>query len=875
MPLSSGTRFGPYEILAPLGAGGMGEVYRAKDTKLDREVAIKVLPAAMAHDRERLARFEREAKVLASLNHPNIAQIYGLEDQGDTRALVMELVAGATLNVPQPLDTALNYAKQIADALEAAHEKGITHRDLKPANIMITPEGVVKVLDFGLASITAREASGDPENSPTLTMGATQAGVIMGTAAYMSPEQAAGKPIDKRSDIWSFGAVLWEMLTGARLFDGETVSHTLADVLRAPIDLQRVKAAAPVAQLVTRCLDRNIKTRLQAIGEARIAIQNYQANPIEQAPVEVVAPKPSKIPWLAAAVATLAATGLAVLHFTAKPAPGRTLRYSIAVPEGSMVHGFSISPDGRLLVMAVESTGESQLWLRPTDALEAQPIPSTKGASLPFWSPDSQNIGFFAGGKLKRIAAAGGPPQSLCDVNMPWGASWSQENVIVFSGFPDDEILQVSAKGGTPTPIAKVKGIRPVFLPDGRHFLYLSLLGRIEDNGIRVASLDGVTNQRILADVSSVAYAPRAGAGHLLFIRENTLMAVPFDASAKKIAGEVFPVAGSVGLGPAWSFPATASDDGLLLYNMGSLNVDRNAQIQWLDRAGKLLAPVGDRGGVGNPSLSPDEKYVAYRRDSETKSGQGWDIWVRDLARGTEARFTSHASMNGTPFWSPKGDQIVFESNREIGSFNLFRRSSTGDGQDEKLLPVGSMRWPTQWSNDGKYVVYNELDPKNKFDIWVLPMENPQAERKPVLFLGTEFNERLGQISPDGRWMTFTSDRSGTNQVYVRPFPKGDGEWTVSVAGGFASRWRADGKELFFLAPDGKLMAAAVKASQSFEAGVPVALFDARAVGSGSVVFDYDVTSDGKRFLIATASKAAVVWSQITVVTNWDANLSR
>jgi len=873
MSLSPGTRFGPYEILAPLGAGGMGEVYRAKDTKLDREVAVKVLPAAMARDRERLARFEREAKVLASLNHPNIAQIYGLEDNGDTRALIMELVSGATLAVPQPLNTALDYAKQIADALEAAHEKGITHRDLKPANIMITPEGVVKVLDFGLASIAAREPSGDPENSPTLTMGATQTGVIMGTAAYMSPEQAAGKQVDKRSDIWSYGVVLWEMLTGEKLFSGETISHTLADVLRAPLELEKLQAPAPVAALVNRCLTRDPRKRLRDIGEARLAIENYVANPDGPKPAAVAESRP-KLPWLVAAAAAAIAIALGAMRIFEQPPARQMLRYSIAGPADSTMSSVALSPNGRYIVLATQK----QLLLRHLDQMQWQPIPFTEGASLPFWSPDSRNIGFFSERKLKRVSVTGGPSQAICASASTYGASWSSQDLIVFAGEMNEPLKYVNAAGGEPVAVPSAIGRHPVFLPDGRHFLYTRLLGtRGLDSGVYLASLDGKENRRIIADNSAVAFAPGDSLSHIFFVRDVTLMALPFDPSKLAPAGDPLPVAENTGLGRFTSIRATVSNTGILSYLPGGGISPVSSQLHWYDRAGKLLSQVGVPGGASMPAISPDGNRIAYRRIASAPRGH-WDIWLYDLVRGTETRFTSHESMNGTPFWSPKGDRIVFESSRDTGKFNLFLKAANGGGQDERILPDLNGRWPTQWSLDGRYIVYNESDPKTKFDLWVLPLEGAAAERKPILFLRTEFNEKLGQLSPDGQLMAFTSDRSGKNQIYVRPFPKGDSEWTVSVGGGAAARWRGDGKELFYLSEDGKMMAVPVASSsgsrQEFQPGTPVPLFEANTVSppSDPVIFEYDVTPDGKRFLVATSSQAdRAAALALTVVTNWDA----
>ncbi len=648
MPCSPGDKLGQYEILAQIGAGGMGVVYRAKDTKLKREVALKVLPEAFARDPGRMARFQREAEVLASLNHPNIAQIYGLEGN----ALVMELVEGETLHGPLPVETALNHAGQLVQALEYAHDRGVIHRDLKPANIKVTPEGQVKVLDFGLAkALDDSPVSAPAQDSPTLTMGMTLTGVILGTAAYMSPEQAKGRPADRRADIWAFGVVLYEMLTGKRLFTGDSASEILASVIKEEPELDALPPS--VRPIVERCLRKDFKKRWQAIGDVRIAMEEVgQGHALPDAQVGNLRH------WMwpaAAAVLLLALVALAFLHFREAPPPERTLRYSIAAPENSTVHSFAISPDGRQLAIATVVNGKQQLWLRPLDALQAQPMRGTEDATFPFWSPDSRYIGFFAQGKLKKIAASGGPAQSLCNAADGRGGTWNRDDMIVFSPAPNDAAIQrVPGAGGVPAEVTKPKGQQrfPVFLPDGRHFLYLVSQASAENNGVYLSLLDGRENRRVLADVSSVAFA----AGQLLFIRENTLMAQPFDAGRAQTSGDVFPVAEGVSFTSVGNFaPVTVSERGVLLYTSGGAIVGNN-QIAWYDRAGKLLGSVGAPGGVFAPSISPDEKMIAFSR----LTGQTADIWLRDLARGTDTRFTFDASASYAPIWSPKGDRIAF-----------------------------------------------------------------------------------------------------------------------------------------------------------------------------------------------------------------------
>jgi serine/threonine protein kinase len=884
MAVAAGAKLGPYEILAPIGAGGMGEVYRARDTKLKRDVALKVLPETFARDPDRMARFQREAEVLASLNHPNIAQIYGVED----RALVMELVEGESPKGPMPFDEAWHIASQIAAALEYAHDKGIVHRDLKPANVKVTPEGVVKLLDFGLAKAFAGqgEAPADAENSPTITCGGTEVGVILGTAAYMSPEQASGKRVDKRVDIWSFGVVLWEMLTGKRLFEsGETMSHTLADVLRADIDFNKLPATtpAPIRELVRRCLTRDVRNRLRDIGEARIVLENPLCN--EPVPATPIADRlHTRAPWGTALLFALAFAAIAFVHFRQQSPAEHVLRYTIAPPENSAVHSFAISPDGRYLALAAVVKGKRQLWLRAMDELQFRPMPDTEGATLPFWSPDSRYLGFFAQLKLKKIAVSGGPAQSLCNAGIGSGGTWNSEGVILFSTAGLLGSLQwIPSAGGTPTDVRKVKEAYayPAFLAGSRHFLYSLSYAAPGMRGIYLSSLDGGEPRRILADSSSALFASSAGSrtGHLLFRRQNTLMAQPFAATSGQFRGEAFPIAEEVNpLTGNTLMPATVSGTGTLVYASGSAS--SGSQIVWYDRAGKVLSLVGAPGAVFTPAISPDERSVAYSRSTGPGTA---DIWLRD-SRGIETRLTADPSGNYVPLWSPTGDRIVWDSNRR-GSLDLYQKPTSGSGQDEALLPpittalpVTSNRSADQWSRDGRFIVYSEVASNGKQDLWVLPLGS--GDRKPTPFLKTEFDELHGQLSPDSAWMAYASDETGQREVYVRAFPSGEGVRRISIAGGDQPRWRRDGKELFFAGADGRMMVVPIKAvtgpKPSFEPGPPVPLFESHVINTPSTsgVFQYDVTRDGKRFLVVTDNLAAAN-SPLTVVVNWYAGLKR
>jgi serine/threonine protein kinase len=677
MPQSTGSRLGSYEILGLIGVGGMGEVYRARDSKLNREVAIKVLPAAFANDPDRMVRSQREAHVLASLNHPHIAAIYGLEESSGTRALVMELVEGPTLADrisagPLPQEEAFQLAAQIAEALEYAHDRGIIHRDLKPANIKITPDGSVKLLDFGLAkALEADPASVPPQNSPTFTLEATRAGVILGTAAYMSPEQAKGKPVDRRADIWAFGVVLYEMLTGKQLYTGETGAEILASVMKDQLSLDRLPAGTPpaVRNLIARCLERDVRRRLSHIGEARIVLED----PLSTSPAPAMPAPPSRpVAWMALSGFLLAALAiLAFVYFRSSPEETRVLKFTLGLPEKAVLDSYSppaISPDGRRVAFVATASGKQALWVRDSDSLVPRPLPGTDGAFGPFWSPDSRNIAFFALGKLKKVDAGAvipGPVLSLCDSPgaVPWSGTWSKNDVILFSN--SIELFRVPAAGGNASPVTKPDRAAgedahrfPWFLPDGHHFLYTARNTDLEKTQIYVGDLDSKSRRPVVAASSNAVYSPP---GYLLFLREGTLITQRFDADKQDTIGDPIPIAERVvNYAVAVDGLFSSSQNGVLVFASGGVG---GVQLGFFDRSGKLVSMVGAPSVIEWPAVSADGNSVAIDRlDPQTGF---FDIWLHDLKRGTERRFTFNSKSNDSPIWSPDGSHIAFRSSRD------------------------------------------------------------------------------------------------------------------------------------------------------------------------------------------------------------------
>ena len=908
MPLGNNTRLGPYEVLSPIGAGGMGEVYRAKDSKLGREVALKVLPEAFSRDTDRMARFQREAKVLASLNHTNIATIHGLEDSGNTHALVMELVEGPTLADriragPIPMEEALRIAKQICDALEYAHEHGIVHRDLKPANVKVTADDAVKVLDFGLAkAIEGDAASADIATSPTMSRMATMAGVLLGTAAYMSPEQAKGKPVDRRADIWAFGCVLYEMLTGKMAFSGETVTDTLAAVVTRDPDWTQLPAATPVRirVLLQRCLQKDPKQRLRDIGDARISLEEVLSGAQDPASA-ATAERPGRrwLLWIVGGVAgvfVLATALLAFLYFRQKQPAVQSMRFEIPMPDKTTFTGGapSVSPDGHKLALVLAGAdGRSRLWVRSLDTLEMRPLEGTEGANgYPFWSPDSGSVAFSAGGKLLKIDISGGPPQGLCESSsgVMLGGEWLPDHRILFSD--TGQLMQVADWGGTPSRIGPAgAGAFPALLPDGKHLIFVMGPPGSENAGIYVGSLDSKPSdqppKRLLADTSEVYYEDSSdrNLGYLTFLRAaltggaaGTLMGVSFDTRRLEIVGEPFPIAEKV-----TSF--SASPTGVLVYWAGSTSVSGPARgiiqgrLTWFDRTGKVLGPIGDPGAYRTVAISPDAKRVAFER-ADPQNFAHHDIWLYDVARGVTTRFTFTSGWDGNPVWSPDGSRIAF-GEETTGIFDIYQKTSNLAGEEELLFKSEFHKVPSSWSPDGRFLLF--FNPAGATThVWVLPLDGTAASRKPFPMEQSEFSQAVARFSPDGHWIAYVSNESGRGEVYVRPFDAAaatgaaptagtaiTGKWMVSNDGGAVPLWRGDGKEMFYLSPDGIAMAVDVKTSGIFQAGIPKPLFK---VPSGIVY--WDVTSDGKRFLMPAPS-AGNSSAPLTVVLNWPAALKK
>jgi eukaryotic-like serine/threonine-protein kinase len=892
MTLASGTRLGPFEILSPIGAGGMGEVYRARDTRLERTVAVKVLPQRLSASPESRQRFEREAKTISQLSHPHICALYDVGNQEGVEYLVMEYLEGETLadrlaKGPLPLEQTLRFGIEIADALDKAHRQGIVHRDLKPGNVMLTKSGV-KLLDFGLAKAMAPPTPQGSLTALPTQQGLTQEGTILGTFQYMAPEQLEGKEADARTDIFAFGCVLYEMATGKKAFSGATQASLISSILRDdPQPISQIQAMAPPAldRVARSCLAKDPEDRWQSAhdvaGELKwIGESDSQAG--AAAPVVVRRKNRERLAWEMTAVILFVALAAAVVtaarYAHRVGALSRPMRLSIALPEKSALRAVALSPDGtKLVFVGRDSSGKNALWIRALDSLALQPLPGTENPSFPFWSPDSRFIGFFADGKLKKINASGGSPQTLCDAPVNRGGTWNRDGVILFAPVVTGPLYRVSASGGVPIPVTRFDPSRgeashrwPFFLPDGRHFLYdvasFGSGGQQEKMGIYVGSLDSKEEKFLLRANSSVAYAPP---GYLLFFRERSLMAQSFDAKGMHVTGEPFSIAEEVQYFPQhYGALFSVSENGVLLYQARSTS--GVSQLVWFDRSGKEMGSLGAPANQANPRISQDGKRVAL--DIIDPQIGNMDIWIYESSGGVATRFTSDPAFEADPIWSPDGSRIVFFSNRKGGP-DLRQKSSSGAGSEEVVLHSESSKYPTDWSPDGRFILYRAFDAKTNLELWVQPFG---GDRRPIPFLKARFGADLGQFSPDGRWVAYASNESGKWEIYVAPFPGPGSNWKVSSAGGSEPRWRRDGKELFYLAPDEKLMAVEVKEGSTFSADAARPLFQTRRREhiSSNDLFSYDVSADGQRFLVNT-DIGEVTSPPLTVVLNWPAGLER
>jgi serine/threonine protein kinase/Tol biopolymer transport system component len=850
----------------------MGEVYRARDTRLHRDVALKILPEQFASDLDRVARFHREALVLASLSHANVAAIHGIEEDAASRlhALVLELVEGLTLADrlaigPLPLEESLAVARQIVDGLHAAHGRGVVHRDLKPSNIKIRDDGTVKVLDFGLAKMLDTADAVDPSMAPTRTSPpATRVGVILGTPAYMAPEQARGQTADARSDIWAFGVVLYEMLTGVRPFEGGTVSEVISEVLKSEPDWNRLPAETPesIRRLLRRCLKKDLARRLHDIADAALDLDDIET---ESRGGRVESRSPGRERWLLVSVlvatTTLAAlAGAQLMRQEARGLVAPESRFEIATerpPEGDI--DLAISPDGLKIVYAAVRNDETKLWLRSLDSVAARPLPGTENAVQPFWASDSRSIAFFAGVYLKRIDVDGGTVNTLARAAAPRGGTWNRDGSILFAPTLASTIALLPAAGGRPTAVTRlspgqVEHFQPRSLPDSKNYLYHV---RADDGTTRVVIGDlGGSNSRHLLDADDVAFHPLSG--HLLFLRQGTLFSQAFDPVRFELTGVASPLADRVAA-------FDVSDAGPIVYRTISLAARR--QFVWFDRAGEELARVGepDDANTTMPDLSPNGRYVALTR---TVNGNR-DVWLLEVARGLLSRFTSHPAQEGNPIWSPDGQSIVFNSNREV-NFDLYVKPISGTAPEDRLLTTTQSKSSTGWSSDGRLLLFRSVDPETSHDLWALPLE---GDRTPFPVVRGEFIEPYGQLSPDGKWIAYQSDESGRAEVYVRPFRNAGTQTRISTDGGAQMRWRHDGRELIYVALDGRMMAVPLRLNgDTLEAGAPVALFAARI---GDVVSrasgylqQYVMTPDATRFLVNSVVDSGSA-PPITVILNW------
>jgi len=894
MTVASGTRLGPYEITAPLGSGGMGEVYRAKDMRLERMVAVKILPAHLSSDPIRKQRFEREAKSISGLNHPHICVLYDVGHQDGVDFLVMECVEGETLakrleKGPLPVEQIVKYGAQIADALDAAHRSGIVHRDLKPGNIMLTSTGA-KLLDFGLARPTAPQVGTATLTTASPNSPVTEQGTIVGTFQYMSPEQVEGKELDGRSDVFSLGAVLYEMLTGQRAFEGRSQISIASAILEGePTPIRSLKPMTPPAldHAIRRCMvkdpeqrwqiGRDLQYELISIGETTSSVATPLLPSGKRSKREVLA-------WISAGIFALIAAVALWLHWSQSTAEERRLEFKIDPPRGADFvlenggGGSAISPDGRRVVFVTVSNRGTTLWVQSLDSASARELPGTENAQYPFWSPDSESVGFFANGKLWRLDLAGGPSVPLAAAPSPRGGSWSSQGIIVFAPTASSGLLKVPASGGK--PVAQLTAVDPtrgefthrwpLILPDGNRFLYLSRGETAGISSVYLSSLERPQERTVLVRETSAspAYSPAHGRRpeYLYWLRQQGLVAQPFDSQHARLSGEGRPVPGAeaVALTAAIARSSVSvSNDGTILFGTGS----GRYQVTWLSREGKVLSTVGQPDRYVSLRISPDgARVAAVLADPSARS----DLWLLELSRAIPSRLTFLGGIFGTGTWSPDGQRIVFHL---LSDRRLLQKSATGAGQEATVWQSQYTVYMNDWSPDNRYMVYTQQGPEGRSELWLLPLDGaPDGDRKPEPFLKSAFNDLQGVVSPDSKWLAYTSDESGGfNEVYVTSFPTAGPRWRVSSGGGSFARWSRNGKELFYRALDGTLTVTSVRTvSHGLEFGTPAALFRV-SEPPGMFAYPYDVDSDGQRILALVPSRAAEDSTSLTVLANWDA----
>ena len=901
MTLPAGTKLGPYEILTPLGAGGMGEVYRARDTRLGREVAIKVLPQHLSSDTDLKQRLEREAKAIASLNHPHICTFHDIGSQDGLDYLVMEHLEGETLadrlqRGALPLEEALKIGIQVAEALDKAHARGIVHRDLKPGNIMLTKNGP-KLMDFGLAKsspgMSPAPGSGAlTPSTPTMSVAAlsasasplTQKGTVVGTFQYMAPEVLQGNEADARSDIFSFGCMLYEMVTGRRAFDGKSQFSVLGAILdKEPERISSVRPNSPprLDETVRGCLAKNPEQRYGCMHDVKLQLEALAAGPQADAAQIKPSSMDSRLPWGIAAIAALLALAAFGAYLLKSPESTPVIRSSILPPAGTsfvtMVPGAGppvLSPDGtRIAFTARDEKSKVLLYVRPLSSLTAQPLNGTDDATYPFWSPDGREIGFFGESKLKTIHADGGPPQVVCDVTGARGGAWSKDGTIVFTPATSSVLFRVPVAGSKPEPASQFDATRgenshrfPVFLPDGKHFFYWARTARgAQDNLLYLGELGSLRAKPLLKSDTMGEYA----SGHLLFVRDQTLMAQPFDPNSLALSGEPQPLVEHIVMNPASSRPLfSASANGRLIYQSGLTS--GGWILLFADRTGKQIASLAQTGRYLGPSLSPDGTRVATAI-YEGAQGIG-DIWIFDVTRGTSTRLTFGPASQALPKWSFDGKTVYYMSNAK-GAPHIYSKATDGSGTEQTVVETpDAIEYPSAASPDGRYLVYERkvISSQSGFHLWALLLE---GEAKPFPIVQSAFDERRAAISTDGKWMAYDNDESGRREVYITPFPGGGAKWQVSTAGGTIPKWRKDGKELFFLDNADNIMAVDVAVSgNAIRLGAPHVLF--QAVGTQRDAGAYDVNADGTKFLINSGNLKEGT-EPFTLVQNWPAELKK